>query len=84
MLTDASPTSYTYEEAVLVLKKLDFELAPHGGGSHRKWRRRSADGNIVIIGLVEKGSGALKPYLVRDMVQQLQSNGLIPADLEQE
>lgn len=84
MLTDVSPTSYTYDEAILVLKNLDFELAPHGGGSHRKWRRRSADGNIVVIGLVEKGTGTLKSYLVRDMVHQLQLNGLIPADLEQE
>lgn len=84
MLTDASPTSYTYEDIVLVLKNLDFELAPHGGGSHRKWRRRSANGNIVVIGLVERGTGALKAYLVRDMVHQLQRNGLIPADLEQE
>jgi len=84
MLTDANPIGYTYDEAALVLRHLDFQLAPHGGGSHRKWRRRSPAGNSVVIGLVEKGSGSLKPYLVRDMIDQLRLHGLIPADLEQE
>jgi len=84
MLTDASPISYTYDDAALVLKNLDFQLAPRGGGSHRKWRRRDPRGNTVIIGLVDKGSGTLKPYMVRDMVHQLQLHELIPGDLEQE
>lgn len=84
MLTDTVPTTYTYGEVVAILSHLGFELAPHGGGSHRKWRCRAPDGNTVVIGLVDKGSGALKAYLVRDMIRQLRANGLIPADLEQE
>jgi hypothetical protein len=84
MLTDASPTTYTYDQAASILAHLGFELAPHGGGSHRKWRIRTSTGNPVVIGLVDKGSGALKAYLVRDMVQQLQGNGLIPEDLTPE
>jgi hypothetical protein len=83
MLTDVSLIGYTYAEAASVLRHLGFELAPHGGGSHRKWRRRSTAGNPVVIGLVEKGSGSLKPYLVRDMIHQLRLHELIPADLEQ-
>jgi hypothetical protein len=84
MLTDANPIGYTYDEAVLVLSHLGFQLAPHGGGSHRKWRQRSPAGNPVVIGLVEKGSGSLKPYLVRDMIQQLRLHRMIPPHLEQE
>ncbi len=84
MLTDARPTSYTYDDASAVLSHLGFELAPHKGGTHRKWRCKAPNGNTVVIGLVEKGSGTLKAYLVRDMIEQLRVNGLIPADLEPE
>lgn len=83
MLSDSIPTSYTYSEAASVLTRLGFELAPTAGGSHRKWRRRVDDDTSVIIGLVEKGSGHLKPYLIRDMIVQLQQHDLIPTDLEQ-
>jgi hypothetical protein len=41
-----------------------------------------ANGNIVMIGLVEKGAGTLKPYLIRQMISQLRENGLVPPDLE--
>jgi len=82
MATDVAPTSYTYQDAGSVLSHLGFELAPHGSGSHRKWRHRTPSGNTVIIGLVEKGSGTLKPYLIRDMVAQLRENDLLPPDLE--
>ena len=81
MLSDASPNTYTYDDATLVLKRLGFQLAPHGGGSHRMWRLRTASGNTVMVGLVERGTGALKPYLIRDMLAQLRANGLIPDDL---
>lgn len=82
MLTDDKPVSYTYGDASAVLAALGFEVASHSGGSHRKWRLKSPSGNVVVIGLVEHGSGPLKPYLIRDMIQQLRSNGLIPADME--
>jgi hypothetical protein len=82
MLSDANPNTYTYDQATSVLRGLGFQLAPHGSGSHRKWRIRAASGNPVIIGLVEKGAGTLKLYLVRDMLTQLRDNDLIPADLD--
>ncbi len=46
------------------------------------WRLRPADGNAVVIGLVDSGKGTLKPYLVRDVLTQLRANRLIPADME--
>ena len=82
MLSDSNPITYTYEDSIQVLQALGFEVAPHAGGSHRKWRRRLPDGNVVIVGLVEKGHGALKPYLSRDLVAQIRSSGLIPEDME--
>lgn len=82
MLSDNKPTGYTYQDAALVLRKLGFDLAPTRSGSHRKWRLKTAVGNAVIIGLVEKGSGELKPYLVREMLKQLKDNDLIPDDLK--
>jgi len=84
MLSDHSPTTYSYDDASLILRRLGFDLAPHAGGSHRKWRRRAGLGAVIVIGLVEKGSGTLKPYLIRDMIAQLTDHGLIPADLEQD
>ena len=84
MLSDASPTTYTYKDAASVLKRLGFQLAPHGSGSHRMWRHRTPAGNTVVIGLVEKGNGVLKAYLVRDMARQLRENAIIPPSWEQE
>jgi predicted RNA binding protein YcfA (HicA-like mRNA interferase family) len=82
MASDGRPTGYTYEDAAVVLRALGFQVAPSGGGSHRKWRAVSPAGIVVVIGLVEKGAGALKPYLIRDMISQLRQNGFLPADLE--
>lgn len=82
MRRDSRPAGYTYEDAAQILVALGFELAPTGGGSHRQWRRRLATGDVVIVGLVEKGSGTLKPYLVRDMLSQLIAYELLPHDLE--
>jgi hypothetical protein len=82
MLQDAKLIDYTYEEAAAVLRGLSFDLAPTTSGSHRKWRRRCADGTVVVVGLVEKGTGTLKPYLVRDMLTQLRAHDLVPSDLE--
>jgi predicted RNA binding protein YcfA (HicA-like mRNA interferase family) len=75
MLSDVRPTTYTYADAAAVLNGLGFEVAPHGGGSHRRWRHRSAAGNVVVIGLVDSGSGPLKPYLIRDLVSSLREHG---------
>lgn len=84
MLSDHSPTTYSYGDASSILRRLGFELAPNAGGSHRKWRKGAGSGSPVVIGLVDKGSGNLKPYLIRDMIAQLTDQGLIPADLEQD
>ena len=80
MLSDSNPITYTYSDACSVLEALDFQVAPHSGGSHRKWRRKLADGNVVLVGLVEKGHGTLKPYLIRDLIAQIRANGLVPKE----
>jgi hypothetical protein len=77
MASDSDPRNYSYDDAVTVLRGLDFQLAPHGGGSHRAWRGKGTSGTVVVIGLVDKGHGTLKPYLVREMVKQLRANGLL-------
>lgn len=82
MLSDPRPVSYRYEDAAIVLRALGFEIAPTAGGSHRRWRLRTASGQTVIIGLVEKGHGTMKPYLIREMIAQLRTHRLIPRDLE--
>ena len=82
MLSDSSPITYTYSDASAVLAALGFEVAPHAGGSHRKWRLKLQSGNVVLVGLVEKGHGTLKPYLIRDMVEQLRSNDVVPKEFE--
>jgi hypothetical protein len=46
------------------------------------WRRKLGDGTTVVIGLVEKGAGSLKPYLIRDMVAQLREHRLFPPGME--
>lgn len=82
MLQDRDPRNYSYADAVRVLRGLDFALAPHGAGSHRCWRAVAPSGTVVVIGLVDGGHGSLKPYLIRDMIGQLRTNAMIPADLE--
>lgn len=82
MLSADKAGNYTYAEAASVLIRLGYELAPNAGGSHRKWRRRMADGSVSVIGLVEKGSGKLKAYLIRDMVHELQRCNALPRDGE--
>ena len=82
MLSDSNPITDAYSDASHVLEALGFEVSPHGGGSHRRWRRSLPGGNVVIIGLVEKGRGSLKPYLIRDMLAQRRSSGLIPEEME--
>lgn len=84
MLVDEKPIGYRYEDAARVLSELGFELAKSSGGSHRKWRAKSAAGNVVIVGLVDKGAGTLKAYLIRDMLKQLKAHGFIPIDMERD
>lgn len=83
MLNDQKPVGYSYDEAAAILSHLGFSLAPSSGGSHRKWWRRIGEGTTARVGLVEKGSGTLREYQVRDMIAVLRTHGLIPLDLEQ-
>lgn len=80
MLNDTNPNGYTYDEAARVLFNLGFTLAAASSGSHRRWARRAA-GVTVVIGLIEKGHGHLKPYLIRDLISQLKTNGLVPSHI---
>jgi hypothetical protein len=60
---------------------LEFTLAKSGGGSHRKWRRvldSDTGKRTVIIGLLQKGSGNLRPEYIKDMVRILRENDLLP------
>jgi hypothetical protein len=77
MANDPDPRNYTYAQAVAVLRGLGFAEAPHGAGSHRVWRGLSPGGSVVVVGLVEKGYGTLKPYLIREMITQLRNNRFI-------
>jgi hypothetical protein len=80
MVSDPNPRSFTYQEAATVLGNLGFHLAKSGGSSHRRWRRVvEAEGGprTVVIGLVEKGSGTLRPEYVKQMVRILRENGLL-------
>lgn len=79
MAVDSSPTGYSYAEAANILQQLGFDLAPSGGGSHRKWRRRFDDGRVAIVGLVER-PGPMKAYLIRQMVRTLRDHHLLPSD----
>lgn len=82
MVADPDPRSYTYEDAAKVLNRLDFTLSnPKNAGSHRLWRRVVEDGTSkrsVYIGLVEKGTGTLRPEYIKTMVRILQENGFLP------
>ena len=89
MVADPDPRSYTYEEASGILEHLGFELAKPTSGSHRKFRRAVADPSApsgkrgVIVGLVQKGAGTLKPKYVLEMVRTLRENNLLPPGVEE-
>lgn len=78
MANDSDPRNYSYNDAVRVLDGLGFKAAPHGSGSHRAWRRKGSTGTAVVVGLVDKGHGTLKPYLIREMIKQLREHGFVP------
>jgi hypothetical protein len=84
MVADPKPRSYTYEDAASVLSHLGFELAnPKPRGSHRLWRisiEKAHEKRTVYVGLVEAGSGNLKPIYVTKMVRILQENDLLPSE----
>ena len=86
MVADPDPRSYSYEDAAKVLSRLDFALTnPKNAGSHRLWRRVLQDGNSrrsVYVGLVQKGTGTLRPEYVKQMVRILRENGLLPDTIE--
>ncbi len=70
---------FTYNDAAAVLRGLDFEQKCEGS-SHRRWVRLREGEPAVIIGLVEKGHGELKPVYIKTLVERLRDAGLIPED----
>jgi predicted RNA binding protein YcfA (HicA-like mRNA interferase family) len=83
MAADPRPKGYRYDEAATVLTNLGFECAK-GGGSHRMWRKAFTDGETrrtVVIGLLDAGRGTMKLEYVRDMVETLRKNRLLPDEV---
>ena len=81
MLHDTNPRNYTYEDAALVLfHGLGFAEPPRSDGSYRRWRRRLPNGTVVVVGLVNKGHGTLKPGYIRDLVKAVRDHGLVDGD----
>jgi hypothetical protein len=81
MVADPDPRSYTYDEAAGILMHLGFLGPQKPSGSHRKFRLEVAEGGRrrgVIIALVDKGRGTLKPKYILVMVQTLRENNLLP------
>lgn len=78
MVADQDPRGYTYSEAASVLAGIGFAAPSKPKGSHRLWRLKRQGCSLVVVGLVEKGHGPLKPVYIKDMVATLQKNGLLP------
>lgn len=78
MAADPDPRRYTYDDAARILDHLGFSEPSGASGSHRRWRLKREGCNSVVIGLVDKGHGTLKPGYIRDLVKALQENGLMP------
>ncbi len=82
MARRGSASGYTYREAAAVLSGLGLKLARSTGTSHRTWRGVGRDGLPFYVGLVDHGSGTLKPYLIRDMISTLRQHGIIAPEEE--
>ena len=77
LMADPGAKGYSYAELATLLENLGFELSsPSSGSSHRKWRLRRAGRPMIVVGLVEKGSGHVKECYVRDMRDTLRGEGL--------
>ncbi|MCA2992055.1 type II toxin-antitoxin system HicA family toxin [Gemmatimonas sp.] len=70
---------FTYADAAKVLEALGFHQSSYGG-SHRRWVMLRADNPPVIIGLVDKGHGDMKPVYVKDMLASLVAHGILSED----
>lgn len=88
MVADPKARAYTYEQGAVVLEHLGF-TNEGGRGSHRKFRLELDDPGTargkraVIVGLVQKGSGTLKPVYIEKMIETLRDNGLLPSDIDE-
>lgn len=67
---------FTYKEAAAVLEGLGFVQA-QDGSSHRRWVLLREGHPAVIIGLVDKGHGEIKPVYIKTLVEQLRAAGLL-------
>lgn len=80
MVADRDPRSYTYDQAARILEHLQFD-GPTKPGSHRMWKRVIAKAGkpfTVVIGLVDSGTGKVKPEYIKQMVRTLHDEGLLP------
>ena len=83
MVADPRPRSYSYQDAVTVLRHLGFTPAnAKPKGSHRVWRYEFRDDEgkkitTAVVGLVDSGSGKLKPKYITKMIDVLQSHKLL-------
>lgn len=88
MVADSDPRSYTYQQAAGILVQLGFAPPTKPTGTHRRFRIEIDDPadktrkRGIIIGLVEKGRGTLKPKYISVMVRTLKENKLLPNDVE--
>jgi hypothetical protein len=86
MVADPRPNSYTYDEAATILANLGFKLAGKPKGSHRRWRLALPDPSVeggkrtIIVGLVDRGTGPLKPVYIKEMIRTLSANNLLPPE----
>ncbi len=87
MVADADPRSYSYEEAAGILLQLGFSPPARPSGSHRKFRIEVDDPTDstrkrgIIVALVQKGRGNVKPKYITVMIRTLRDNKLLPEGL---
>ena len=82
MVDDQKPVGYAYEDAASILKALGFTLAKTSGTSHRRWRIKAPNGQVVTVALVDAGKGVMKSVYIKEMVRLLRVNDLLPSEVE--
>src|SRR6185312_9879926 len=83
MANDPDPRGYTFEDDAKVLEHSGFVQAPSSGTSHRRFRlvvQSGTEKRTVIVGLVDRGHGTLKPVYIKELVQVLRAEGLLAVD----
>lgn len=81
MADDPKPVNYTYDDAASILRAMGFALAKTSGTSHRRWRLKAPNGQVITIALVDRGRGPMKSVYIKSMVRLLDANKLIPSEV---